>query len=216
MTHMLTYPTAQEVNLSGPMARLGSGQPFDIEDIAHALSIIPRFTGHTCRPYSVGEHSLLVLAIVRAGGHGVHTQMAALLHDAHEAYTNDLSTPAKAAVDGHIGAWSAFERSIAQPLREQFGIGHLAPITWDAVRYADLKALATERRDLTKYDPHRHSPWYIIDNPGNPIKPWGRAISHHTPPWERVRDGFLAEYESLRQSIRNAQQAQAAEKPAAP
>lgn len=70
---------------------------FCIEDIAHALSYINRFTGHTRRAYSVAEHS------VRCVHHLVHANMETqdddrthvLLHDASEAYLNDLSAPVK-------------------------------------------------------------------------------------------------------------------------
>ncbi len=39
-----------------------------VQDVAHALSQINRFTGHARRPYSVAEHSLLAAQIARELG----------------------------------------------------------------------------------------------------------------------------------------------------
>lgn len=62
----------------------------DIEDIAHALSNICRFTGQIPKFYSVAQHSVLCAQSVS----NVNKQ-AALLHDASEAYLNDIATPIK-------------------------------------------------------------------------------------------------------------------------
>ena len=64
----------------------------DIEDIAHSLSMICRFMGHSHQFYSVAQHSLLIDRRI-VGPPGLH--LAALLHDAAEAYVNDLATPLK-------------------------------------------------------------------------------------------------------------------------
>ena len=58
----------------------------DIRDIACGLSKICRFHGQLRRFYSVGQHSQFVAAIVP-----VRLQKPALVHDASEAYLNDLS-----------------------------------------------------------------------------------------------------------------------------
>src|SRR5271156_4912831 len=63
-------------------------QDIDIRDIAHALSNICRFTGHTKRFYSVAEHSRNVAKLVPA-----HMKLQALLHDASEAYLCDIARP---------------------------------------------------------------------------------------------------------------------------
>jgi hypothetical protein len=60
-------------------------QDIDIADIAHALSLQCRFTGHCKRHYSVAEHSLIVASLVPE-----EQQMQALLHDASEAYLTDV------------------------------------------------------------------------------------------------------------------------------
>ena len=64
----------------------------DIKDIAHALSMLCRFTGHTSQFYSVASHSLLVAEHCEGGP---VCRMVGLLHDAAEAYLGDVSSPLK-------------------------------------------------------------------------------------------------------------------------
>lgn len=67
---------------------------FDIRDIALGLSNIHRFNGQTRPGYSVAQHSVLV-AMMFNGMNDARLQLAALLHDAHEAYTGDIVRPVK-------------------------------------------------------------------------------------------------------------------------
>lgn len=64
-------------------------------DIAHALSHLNRFAGHLKSPCSVAVHSLAIWRALASRGADVETQLAALLHDAAEAYLVDLPTPVK-------------------------------------------------------------------------------------------------------------------------
>lgn len=62
--------------------------PIDL--IARALSNICRYNGHSSRYYSVAEHSVLISRLVPQ-----ELALAALLHDASEAYVGDMPTGLK-------------------------------------------------------------------------------------------------------------------------
>jgi hypothetical protein len=61
-----------------------------IGDIAHALSMQPRFGGHLPMFYSVAQHCVLTSEYVTN-----EHKLAALLHDASEAYLIDVPRPVK-------------------------------------------------------------------------------------------------------------------------
>lgn len=169
-----------------------------IEVIAHSLAQINRFTGHTARPYSVAEHSVLVCDIVAASGLGTHAQLAALMHDAHECLCGDVASPIK----WQLGtAWMELEHPLALLVRKHYHLqtAHIAHRA--AIKAADLQALATERRDLMRYDPARNLHWPIIDTPGQVAHPVESADlnspARTAMTWRHHRDAFLDRYRRL-------------------
>jgi hypothetical protein len=72
-----------------------SENDIDIRDIAASLSKICRFTGHCSRFYSVAEHSIILSNISLDLYTNPKLSLFYLLHDAHEAYCQDLATPLK-------------------------------------------------------------------------------------------------------------------------
>jgi len=129
-----------------------------IEDIAHALSLICRFTGHVREFYSVAQHS--VLAAEKILQHEIcfharrnyqkQVQAIALLHDAHEAYLADLAAPLKQEPTIQ-GTFEPLEMAIQTAIHEAFFGDALAPdllYSFSAVHTVDRRMLATEKRDL--------------------------------------------------------------------
>lgn len=112
----------------------------DIVDIAHALSHICRFTGHTSMFYSVAEHSFRMSCVGPQ-----YLALPLLLHDASEAYLSDLSRPVKH--NYRLEGYRDVERQLMDCIWETFG---LPPGTGDnpEIKYWDNRMLMTERRDL--------------------------------------------------------------------
>ena len=106
-----------------------------IEDISYALSNICRFTGH-CEFYSVAQHSLVVQDELYYEA-SKEDQLFALLHDAHEAYVGDISTPLKALLPDY----QVLEARVAAVVREAFGLPSEMPAV---VKDADRRLLETE------------------------------------------------------------------------
>lgn len=111
----------------------------DIEDIAHALSHIGRFTGHTERFYSVAEHSLLVTKMVHEamGVNDPWLLLSALMHDSTEAYLADISSPFK----GALTNYADLEDRVWQRIAFKFGVN---PVMDPCIKEADWVALFAE------------------------------------------------------------------------
>ena len=84
MSEIMTY-TKKMFDPLCPDAEL-----IDIEDIAHALSMLCRANGHFKSFYSVAQHSINCMKEARASGYSGRIQLGCLLHDASEAYLSDV------------------------------------------------------------------------------------------------------------------------------
>lgn len=128
-------------------------------DIAAGLRQ-PRFAAQTRDFYTIAQHSLLVLRLVSpiarqlGGDKGLQLRRCALMHDAAEAFIHDIVTPLKRQLTDYRKIEARFEARLA----ERFGWSW-TQYRREAVKLADIQALAIEQRDLVG----RTDPWPLFD-----------------------------------------------------
>ncbi|HEY0064487.1 MAG TPA: phosphohydrolase [Telluria sp.] len=147
-----------------------------IEDIAHGLAYQCRFNGQTRAFYSVAQHSLVVASLVPTD-----LRLAALLHDAAEAYLGDMVKPLKVLMP----EFAALEDKVTAIIAHTFGIDFS---DYQPIKRADLIALATEKRDLM---PHSAERWSYLDG----IAPLPETIVPMSP--GAAQQAFLQEFSRL-------------------
>lgn len=156
---------------------------FDIEEIAHALSMQCRYTGHTSRFYSVAEHSILVANILQLEGKDA---FEGLMHDATEAYLSDIAAPWKAMLPDY----KVMESKLELPMRRFYGLPDL--ITHDCKR-ADWIALFIEAAQLI---PSGAKDWIAPDGVKDAAVEYARYLQCLSP--NAARRAFLLRYEELK------------------
>ena len=117
---------------------LPRAEDINIYDIAHALSMQCRYTGHSREFYSVAEHSVRVSQAC-----GRADAMWGLLHDASEAYLHDIPSPLKQSTV--FADYRTLETIVMLAVCEKFGLSSKMP---PSVKRADKLMLNTEARDL--------------------------------------------------------------------
>jgi hypothetical protein len=131
----------------------------DPRDIIHALSMMPRFGGHTAKPYSVAQHSVSVSCraedLARSAGlSGLKMLEVArwgLIHDAAEAYLVDVPRPVKR----FLTNYQEIEAGLMAVICARFGMPREMP---SCVHQADEDMLATE---AALFFPMRPAAWNL-------------------------------------------------------
>lgn len=114
-------------------------EEIQIVDIAHALGMLCRFTGHVREFYSVAEHSVFASQFVPK-----EDALWALMHDSSEAYAADVNRPLKHYTP--IGpVYKEVEGKIMDAICDRFGLPREMP---QSVHDADIKMLYTEKEQL--------------------------------------------------------------------
>jgi hypothetical protein len=127
-----------------------SAEDVDLEDIAHALAMKCRYSGHTQQFYSVAEHSVYVSRYCSQA-----VALWGLLHDASEAYLPDVSRPIKP----HLTGFADIEAGVMRAMCHKFGLPHAEPAEVKAI---DTRILLNEKAVLM---PHTPADWGIEAEP---------------------------------------------------
>lgn len=110
-----------------------------VEDIAHSLSQLCRWTGHTKFFYSVAQHSVLGSYLCPP-----ESALEFLMHDSSEAYLGDMNRPLK----HYTAAGPAYleiEEKVEKVIFEKFGLPY--PLSEEVKKY-DVQMLYAEKAQL--------------------------------------------------------------------
>ena len=190
---MNARPDIWEQTISGRAFPLATCGPDDIDlfgDVAQSLARICRYGGHVPgNPYSVAQHCVVMAdaALDETGDAALAAHC--LLHDAHEAYFGDMTTPVAhwlAALEVEVFGNSDPHGGVIQTLIST-AKQRLDAVIWRAAAVAepdrrmraviadyDIRMLAAERRMLLMRSP----------------KSWGGAVENAAP--LRLRGGLRA------------------------
>lgn len=139
-----------------------------INDIAHALSMTCRYSGHVKQFYSVAEHCYHVSYFVPP-----EQALSALMHDASEAYITDIASPVKQYLTNYKEMEDVIMRAIANKFKFTW------PMT-DEVKYADLLLLSNEAYQLM---PGQGKNWNMWDYIKRPKAEEGPAVQCWSSRW---------------------------------
>lgn len=138
----------------------------DFAEIADTLATLNRYAGAAEKPVSVALHTLIACDAAEHES----DKAAILLHDAHEAFIGEITTPAASAIheiirrtagykpaEAFADALAALKLNIDAAIFAAAGLLLPEPGQRARVKLADLRALVTERRDFLSPPP---MPWH--------------------------------------------------------
>lgn len=111
-------------------------QMIDIENIAHSLSMLCRFGGHCKWFYSVAQHCCYAYDAAKP-----ENKKEALLHDASEAYIQDIVRPLKR----RLPDYNVYESNIERLIAKKFNLPY--PMSKE-VKYIDNQLCNTEKLQI--------------------------------------------------------------------
>jgi 5'-deoxynucleotidase YfbR-like HD superfamily hydrolase len=176
--------------LSGRRLDILDPSPVDVElsDIAHGLARVARWNGQTTGdyPFSVAQHSVLVLELFRAANPEASKAalLQTLLHDAPEYVMGDIISPFKAVMGGN---YKDLENRLLSAIYLRFSL----PATVTAqvkkqMKRADQEAAYFEATNLAGFDPEEARQLFgvpsvssfEIENFDRLIQPWPTREGH--------------------------------------
>lgn len=184
-----------------------------LDDIAWALSRIPRFAGHTITeiPYNVAQHSVYVASLAEgiltgslvitlpedikksvrdiiSHGYNSSVLIKAQLHDAHEAYTGDIPSPIKK-IPELRDTFKLIEMRLDHAIFSKFELTELTNDEKILIKFCDKLAQAIEGY---QFMPSRGKDW----NLPKPSLLMLQKFPAPTSPTESYKN-FISHYEYL-------------------
>lgn len=124
----------------------------ELEDIAHALSMKVRFTGHCTEDYKIAQHCCHVHDLVPK-----EDRREALMHDASEYVLPDVASPLKQMPE--IRAWfKPLEKRVEEAIARRFDLRFPFP---PSVKLADNAMVLFERTKILKPAKYKWMQWVV-------------------------------------------------------
>lgn len=126
----------------------------NIEDIAHSMSMQPRFGGHSKTFYSIAEHSVWVANKILEKGHSKKVAFCGLMHDTTEAYLVDIPKPIKVELPDYNNLEEILMKKLAKRFKFEYPLYKIVK-TVDrlALDYEWINVVTTETPDKTMTQP---------------------------------------------------------------
>lgn len=192
--------------LSGRRLDILDPSPLDVElsDIAHGLARVARWNGQTQGdyPYSVAQHSVFVLEIMKALNPDVdvRAQLYGLLHDAPEYVMGDIISPFKAAMGGN---YKDVENRLLAAVYLRFSLAATPPVAIGRqIKKADKEAAYFEAVHLAGFEVGEARRFFGEPTvPAFDLEPFERLIR----PWptREAYERFVAAVEDLAAALPN-------------
>jgi len=165
---IMLYPSLTYINPFYPKP-----DQIDICDIAHALATTNRYGGHSPEPYNVAEHSVRVSErmATRPYYNEPTLLLAALLHDAEEAYFGDMPSPIKH--NPEMASFRIAAKNMSVCIFRKYG---LEPSLIEHTKWADNEEYFRERRTMWPAEPKDY------------VHPWS---------WQEAERAFLNRFDEL-------------------
>jgi len=171
-----------------------------IEDIAHHLSLLARWTGATRDHCNVAHHSVMVArdverSVLNVKGYKANIKamcvMMGLMHDSPEAYLNDAASPIKDDIyyltPRGIESCKVVHRRLLSVIYSALDLPFYGEFS-SYVKQSDTRALVTERRDQITVP---KVPWVIDSDPLPGVEKF-EPMGH-----KESEEMFLKEYQRL-------------------
>jgi len=196
--------TPQVETYSGKLVHLVNPDPetIDLSDIAQSLSKLSRYNGHTITDhgYSVAQHSVWVAtAMTHFDNHAIADDAfkAALLHDAHEAYTGDIVKPLKQFMDPLI---AELQNNLDAVIFDALRVLPPSMCVKEQIKMLDTWALGMESRKFMYSGGIGwnipEAPAYLLPEVMDPLSP-GEACQLFMSAWDLIDLGMGANLKEL-------------------
>ena len=154
----------------------------DIQDIAHALSMICRGNGQVKTFFSVGQHCINAAKEAIARGYSHRVILACLLHDACESYMSDVPKPLKASMPEYV----IIEEHLLNLIYKKFLGSSLTSKELELVKQIDNDLLYYDLKELLNECCSNAAPELQI------------PLNYEFVPFAHVEDTYLKLYEQYR------------------